>query len=215
MSNYDNYSPEIDSYDDSSSLTYTAADENNAVQTTESSASRRRRRVKANKVDNSVKEVRRDAAKVENKKFSSKKKETEITWATKLREIILSPTFRVLSGIFLIFLATYLGVAIIAFLRDGFVDQSELEATSVGVSQGIVNPTGEGGARISSVLVSDGFGLGAVVIVFWLVMVGLKLLTNSRKPRFKIVNFTIKLSDSSYNNIFDYRSLYDKFGCSF
>jgi S-DNA-T family DNA segregation ATPase FtsK/SpoIIIE len=192
MSNYDNYSPEIDSYDDSSSLTYTAAEDSSAVQATESSASRRRRRGRANKTDNSVKEVRRLGTKAESKKISSRSKGTETTWINKFREIVLSPTFRVLSGIFLIFLATYLGVAIIAFLRDGFIDQSEIEATSVGVAQGIVNPTGEGGARISSVLVSDGFGLGAIVIVFWLVMVGLKLLTNSRKPRFKVVNFTIK-----------------------
>lgn len=54
------------------------------------------------------------------------------------------------------------------------------------------NYGGEGGARLSKVLVDDGFGLGSIIIIFWMIMLSLKLLTNSRVGKFKTLNFTIK-----------------------
>lgn len=41
-------------------------------------------------------------------------------------------------------------------------------------------------------LVDDGFGLGSIIIIFWMIMLSLKLLTNSRVGKFKTLNFTIK-----------------------
>lgn len=107
----------------------------------------------------------------------------------RIKSVFQNTTFRVLTGLFLLFFATYLLISLISFVRDGFTDQALITNTA-GVH--VNNYGGEGGARLSKVLVDDGFGLGSIIIIFWMIMLSLKLLTNSRVGKFKTLNFTIK-----------------------
>lgn len=111
---------------------------------------------------------------------------------TQVRDFFTSATFRVLSGVLLLGLSAYLCVAIISFVTEGFADHSEVAGYAVGNAKNIHNLGGEGGARLSELLVNDAFGVSSLVIAFWLMMVGLKLVTNSRLGKFKTVNFTSK-----------------------
>ena len=104
-------------------------------------------------------------------------------WAT-------SQTTRWLVGLFLGFFGVYLGVSFLAYLTSCIKDQSEINNVAIGAAKGISNAGGEGGARMSEFLINECFGLGAGVIVFWLIAMSLKQLVG--KPRFKSVDFTIK-----------------------
>ncbi|MDE5870102.1 MAG: DNA translocase FtsK 4TM domain-containing protein, partial [Muribaculaceae bacterium] len=69
-------------------------------------------------------------------------------------------------------------------------DQSAVNTFPIGQAPEIANSAGEGGARLSELLINETFGLGSFVIVFWLGAISLKLLIG--RPKFKTVNFTIK-----------------------
>lgn len=101
-----------------------------------------------------------------------------------------SRTLRWIVGLFMAFLAIYIGIAFISYFATCVKDQSEIHNTSIGMAGAVANAAGEGGARISEFLINEFFGLGSFVVIIWLVAVGLRLL--SGKPRFKPVNFTIK-----------------------
>lgn len=101
-----------------------------------------------------------------------------------------SQTTRWLLGLFLGFLGIYLGVSFLAYLTSCVKDQSEINNVAIGAAHEISNAGGEGGARLSEFLINECFGLGAGVIVYWLIAMSLKQLVG--KPRFKSVDFTIK-----------------------
>ncbi len=101
-----------------------------------------------------------------------------------------SQTVRWITGLFIGFFGVYLGISFLSYFSACMADQSEIANTSIGVSEGIVNSGGEGGARISQFLINDCFGLGSFVIIFWMLAMSLKLLAG--KPNFKSVDFTIK-----------------------
>lgn len=181
MPHYDTYSPEIGLYGETGAVPVlnpsaqekgkarnaASADADAATSTADKSAQR--------------KQVRRKAA--------AKKKEP--TFADKARALFHHPTLRVLSGLFLILLAAYLLICFISYVANCFDDQALITGTKAGTAH-VDNYGGEGGARLSEILIDDGFGFGSLVIIFWLMMVSLKLLTNSRLGRFKTLNFTIK-----------------------
>lgn len=97
---------------------------------------------------------------------------------------------RLITGIVLGCLGIYLGIAFASFLVTCIRDQSAIMGAEPGQAQGIVNPAGEAGARLSELIINRGYGLGAGVIVIWLLVMSIKELTG--RPKFKTVNFTIK-----------------------
>ncbi len=99
-------------------------------------------------------------------------------------------TVRWLTGLLLGFFGLYLGVAFLSYVTTCAHDQSEISNTGVGMSGPVTNAAGEGGARLADFLIDQTFGLGSIVIVFWLLAMSVKLLVG--RPRFKSVNFTIK-----------------------
>lgn len=101
-----------------------------------------------------------------------------------------SQTTRWITGLFLGFFGVYLGVSFLSYFVTCIPDQAQITNSPVGMSGPVANTGGEGGARISEFLINECFGLGSLVIVFWLVAMSLKLLVG--RPRFKSVDFTIK-----------------------
>lgn len=101
-----------------------------------------------------------------------------------------SQSFKIISGIFLGCLTVYLGISFISYFSTCIEDQSKIAISSVGSAVGISNPGGEGGARLSELVINRGFGVGSLVIIIWLGALSLKLLVG--KPKFRTLDFTIK-----------------------
>lgn len=105
-----------------------------------------------------------------------------------VRRFLGSVQVRFLIGTTCILLGAYLLVAFISYLRTGWIDQSAVENLPQGAAA-VKNVGGEGGARLSQLLINDTFGLGSIVIIIWLVWMAMK---QYGILRFKSVNFTIK-----------------------
>lgn len=99
-------------------------------------------------------------------------------------------TFKTLVGLFLALFAVYLGIAFISYFVTCVNDQSEINNTAIGYSADVANAAGEGGARLSEFLINEFFGLGSFIFIVWLIAIGMRLIAG--KPKFKVVNFTIK-----------------------
>lgn len=99
-------------------------------------------------------------------------------------------TVRLLVGCFLGCLGLYLFVCFMSYFVTCVKDQSLILNTPNGDLAPVANVGGEGGARLSEVLINNSFGLGSFVLIFWLLAMSLKQLLGW--PRFKSVNFTIK-----------------------
>ena len=107
-----------------------------------------------------------------------------------IKAFFQSPVLKQIVGIFLGCLAIYLLIAFISYFTACIKDQAIINSTPIGGASRISNQGGEGGARLSEMLINRGFGVGSFVIIFWLGAMCLKLLTGH--PKFKSVNFTIK-----------------------
>lgn len=107
-----------------------------------------------------------------------------------IKVALTSQTSRWLTGIFIGAFGVYLLVAFISYFANCIQDQAAIANTPVGALPPVGNAGGEGGARLSELLINESFGLGSFVIILWLIAISLKLLCG--KPRFKTVNFTIK-----------------------
>lgn len=100
--------------------------------------------------------------------------------------------FHAVVGVALVFVAVYISVAAISFLRSGAEDQSLV--TSMTVSQivqsgtAVENSAGPVGARIAQSVIVEGLGLGAVALVVYLALVGLSLM-GFRKTGFWSLTF--------------------------
>lgn len=114
---------------------------------------------------------------------SSEMKDAVSEWAN-------GRTLKLLAGIFMGLFGAYLCVVFISYLSACIHDQSIISSQAIGTAEGISNSGGEAGARMSSFLINDTFGLGSLVIVVWLLSMSMRLLAGV--PRFKPVNFTIK-----------------------
>lgn len=115
--------------------------------------------------------------------------DTAKVWQS-VKEFFKSTTVRWLSGIFLGAFALYLLVAFVSYFANCISDQAAISNTEVGSLPPVGNAGGEGGARLSELLINESFGLGSFVIIIWIGAIALRLL--SGKPKFKTVNFTIK-----------------------
>ena len=94
------------------------------------------------------------------------------------REMIISRS-KMFGGIVLLLLAAYLLVAAISTLFSAGADQAVIEYNSLGqiVSTGrhVANSGGPAGALIGKVMLIDTLGLGSLILIYYLTMIGLKL----------------------------------------
>lgn len=179
MPHYDTYSPEIGLYGETGAVPVINPSAEEAGKTGRAPAEKRTGSGKG----------KTDAKSKGRKKATAKQQEP--TFMDKVSAFLNNPTLRVMSGLFLMLLGTYLLICFISYVGNCFEDQAIITGTKAGTVH-VDNYGGEGGARLSQILIDDGFGFGSLVIIFWLFMVSLKLLTNSRLGRFKTLNFTIK-----------------------
>lgn len=97
---------------------------------------------------------------------------------------------RLVIGIILGGLGFWFAVAFVSYFSSCIVDQSMVASQTTGVSTEVANDAGEGGARLTELLINQGFGVGAFVIVAWLLCMSMKLLIGY--PKFRTLDFTIK-----------------------
>lgn len=115
---------------------------------------------------------------------------SEKKFGKRLIDFFKSSSVRWIIGLLFAFFAIYLAIAFISYFSSAVEDQAEIKNTAIGYSGDVINAAGEGGARLAEFLINEFFGLGSIVIIFWCIAIGLRLITG--KPRFKTVNFTIK-----------------------
>lgn len=133
---------------------------------------------------------RRNQAKSKKQKDDKSRQKPEQSLVSRIKNYILSPAVKQVTGIFLGCLAVYLLISFISYFTSCIKDQSIINSAPIGGAVRISNHGGEGGARLSEFLINKSFGIGSFVIIVWLFAMSLKLLVG--KPRFKSVNFTIK-----------------------
>ena len=170
MQNYDTYTPEINYGEEVSS---TANNSDEIAKST--SKAKRRRRV--------TKPADKPAAKPEQKPKSQSLWRRICNW-------FAGPQFRILAGIFFGCLTVYLAVSFVSYFTTCIDDASKIASAPVGMAKNVANPGGEGGARLSELLINQGFGLGSLILIVWFGAITLKLLVG--KPRFKTLDFSIK-----------------------
>ena len=100
--------------------------------------------------------------------------------------------FHAVVGVALVFLAVYISVAAISFLRSGSEDQSVVSSMSVSqivqTGTNVENSAGPVGARLAQSVIVEGLGLGSVALVIYLGLVGLSLM-GFRKTGFWSLTF--------------------------
>lgn len=179
MPHYDTYSPEIGLYGENGAVPVLSPSAEEAGKTRRPPASDKRDAAGKARPGHRTPGRARAVAK------------SEPTFMDKVNAFFHNPTLRVMTGLFLMLLAAYLLICFISYVGNCFDDQAVIAGTRAGTVH-VDNYGGEGGARLSQILIDDGFGFGSLVIIFWLLMVSLKMLTNSRLGRFRTLNFTIK-----------------------
>lgn len=108
----------------------------------------------------------------------------------RIKAFFLSRTTTAAAGIILAGIAAYFLISFVSYIGACISDQSVIYNNKIGSLPEVANKGGEGGARLSEMLINGGYGLGAFVVIFWLVFLSLKLLVG--KPRFKTLDFTLK-----------------------
>ena len=170
MNNYESYTPHIDTNDEPQVVTPEITD------------------IQEKKTQRGGN--RRNQAKSKKQKDEKSRQKPEQSIVSRIKNYILSPAVKQITGIFLGCLAVYLLISFISYFTACIKDQSIINSTPVGGAVRISNHGGEGGARLSEFLINKSFGIGSFVIIVWLFAMSLKLLVG--RPRFKSVNFTIK-----------------------
>lgn len=184
MPTYDNYSPQIPNTDDIQDSNSSEMTEN----TVEKSDYPRRRRRRRNTNDESPKQTK---SKVESAKSRmSESNNPDIPFFQKLKDFFTSSTARNLAGIALGGLGFWFAVAFLSYFVNCIHDQSIVASPGMSVTDHVGNDAGTGGAFLTELLINQGFGVGAVVIVVWLICMSLKLLIGY--PKFRTLDFTIK-----------------------
>lgn len=113
--------------------------------------------------------------------------------------------FHAVLGVALVFMAVYISVAAISFLRSGAEDQSLVNSMSVNqlVETGakVENSAGPVGARIAQSVIVEGLGLGSMALVVYLALVGLSMM-GIRKTGFWSLTFKTLLVAIAISMIF-------------
>ena len=172
MRNYDNYRPAIDYVEEGQNQPTT-------TQQPPAEATKPQRKGKVVKATKKVKVSK-----------TVKDKSLQPTLFSRIANWFASPQLKILAGIFLGCLALYFAFSFFGYFSTCIQDQSKIASMPVGYAAPVANPGGEGGARLSELLINQGFGLGSLVIIVWLLAISMRLLVG--RPKFKVVDFTIK-----------------------
>lgn len=184
MPSYDNYSPQIPNTDDIQDVNSSEMTENKV----EKSNYPRRRRRSVNQKEESSK---RTKSKVDSEKSrTAERSKPDVSFFQKLKDAFTSSTARNLTGIALGGLGFWFAVAFLSYFVNCIHDQSIVGSPGMNVTDHVGNDAGTGGAYLAELLINQGFGVGAVVIVVWLICMSLKLLIGY--PKFRTLDFTIK-----------------------
>ncbi len=180
MPKYDNYSPNIPTADYPQDINGAEVEEQPVKQPL------RRRNLRNSRAgqENVSGRGKTDA---QRKATEEKKQETRKTLMQKVSDFIESPATRVTVGIVLGGLGFWLAVAFLSYLASCIKDQS---AVLAGQIPQVANDAGKGGAQLTELLINEGFGVGYLVLVVWLIVMSLKLLVGY--PKFRFLDFTIK-----------------------
>lgn len=181
MKHYHNYSPEISSTEE---VQETSSEEQ--MTAAEPTASGRRRGGRRKPSQRGESEPGKSVSGQHEE--ASKKKGTKLS--TALKEWRDSIVTRLVFGILLGGLGFWFGVAFVSYFSHCIADQSMVAASATGPGTEVLNDAGEGGARLTELLINQGFGVGAIVIVVWLLCMSMKLLIGY--PKFRTLDFTIK-----------------------
>lgn len=187
MNDYESYNPDIDlTYDDADPLVYGEETQNHSEQPPTPSS--KKGRAKSSRVGkNSRAATPRKEKKTSTASSPKLPSLSEITgW---IKACVLDTRMRIAVGVTSLLLGVYLLIAFLSYVSDGLHDQSQITNLAVGAANDVHNMAGEGGARLSQILINDSFGVASAVIIIWLIGVALK---QFGLLRFKIVNFTIK-----------------------
>lgn len=183
MKQYHNYSPEISTSDESLD-TILQEDQPSVAERPAAGRVRNSKRRRLQPIQESTSGNETAAA----PKEETKKKAVSV--ATSFKEWKDSIVTRLVLGIILGGLGFWFAVAFVSYFSNCIVDQSMVADASTGVETAVANDAGEGGARLTELIINQGFGVGAVVIVVWLLCMSLKLLIGY--PKFRTLDFTIK-----------------------
>lgn len=184
MPSYDNYSPQIPNTDDIHNVNSSEMTENTIEK---SNYPRRRKRP----VDQNRESLKQTKSKTEfERSRTSGTNKSDFSSFQKLKDVFTSSTARNLTGIALGGLGFWFAVAFLSYFVNCIHDQSVVGSPGMSVSDQVGNDAGTGGAYLAELLINQGFGVGAVVIVVWLICMSLKLLIGY--PRFRTLDFTIK-----------------------
>lgn len=184
MKKYNNYQPEIPLGDDPGEE---FLEPNIPTPEVQSSPSRRRR----NRMVDPEKKLKQESLARQSRQQQNERKPAKSkSFGENIREWLNSSGTRVVSGIVLGGCALWLAFAFFSYFANCVVDQSLVESRLPGGASDVVNDAGEGGARLTELLINQGFGIGSFVLVVWLLCMSLKLLVGY--PRFRTLDFTIK-----------------------
>lgn len=178
MDNYENYTPDIPYSDE-------VISQEPGLQQEEPVSSRGRKKAVSG---GSAK--RRPAKKRAVKDQTASLSESGSVLTGRIKAFMTGQNLKLVLGMLAGAFGCWMLVAFISYLSNCIGDQSLINNSPFGSTPPVANSAGEGGARISEFLINESFGLGSVVIVFWLIGMALKLLVGW--PKFKSVNFTIK-----------------------
>lgn len=168
MSNYDSYSPDIEGSFDTNLSPLPTADDGGSKPTAPGSHRTSARRPQGG--------TRR------------RKKKQSQPLSEKVAEFFADKRVKIFGALVMLVCGLYLLFALIAYISTGLADQSEVMGAAPGTAD-ISNMAGEGGARLSQLLVGDAFGVASGVIIIWMICIALRLFGIFR---FKVVNFSIK-----------------------
>lgn len=180
---FDDYNPAIPLNDD---ITEESAPEPQIPEPEKQPEPRRRKRVRQRAPQDMPSGK---ATQAEMKSKTSDKPTSTKSWGDQIKEWAASPVTRMSIGIVLGGLGVWLAIAFSSYLVTCIQDQSAV-MDHMNSGEKIANQSGRGGAYLSNLLINEGFGIGAFVIVVWLIGMSLKQLLGY--PRFKSLNFTLK-----------------------
>ncbi len=184
MKQYHNYSPEISTTEEATEpIVEESSQQKEPVQPRRRRNPRQTRAENKNSVSTSAYSEREASPAVNNG-------QAKRTFVDSLKEWRDSVVTRSVLGIILGGLGFWFAVAFISYFSACVTDQSMVESMATGPETVVANDAGEGGARLTELLINQGFGVGAIVIVVWLLCMSLKLLIGY--PKFRTLDFTIK-----------------------
>ncbi|MCM1005253.1 MAG: DNA translocase FtsK [Prevotella sp.] len=173
MSNYDTFSPDIEhGYSPEDNLTY------------DDVSTERPRRRRGDQSSNA-----RQNGETRTRRTVKKPTMSSVPLKVKINKFLSEARTRGVLGVIMLVFGSYLAIAFISYVMNGFHDQSEIQNVAIGTAANVENIAGEGGARLSDILINQSFGLASGVIIIWALGLAFKFFGLFR---FKVVNFTIK-----------------------